>query len=123
MRHCCKFEADDIYYLEDNNIYTLRKLSIGYCPICNKFVAELSGTNPAGDLVKEKAAGLRANELIKKYSSEIIYSVRELNYAKFKTKPFGWKYGVNKVSTRSGKEFVKQYAFDFYGNSELIKTV
>ena len=123
MRHCCKFEADDIYYLEDNNLYTSRKLSIGYCPICKKFVAELAGTNIAGDRVCEKAVGLNANELVKKHSSEIIYSVRELNYAKLKAKPFGWKYGVNKISKRNGKEIVKQYAFDFYGNSELIKTV
>jgi hypothetical protein len=41
MRHCCQFEADEIYYLEDTALLSERKLSIGFCPICNKPVAEL----------------------------------------------------------------------------------
>ena len=41
MRHCCSFKADDIYFLNDNELYSSRKLSIGFCPICSKPVAEL----------------------------------------------------------------------------------
>ena len=41
MRHCCEFKADDIYYLKETNLYTNRKLSIGFCPICQKPVSEL----------------------------------------------------------------------------------
>ena len=123
MRHCCKFNADDVYYLEDNNLYTSRKLSIGYCPICNKFVAELAGLNISGDLTKEKFVGQAAISVISKLKDEIVYSLKELNYMKFKSKPFGWKYGVNKTCLKNGKQITKQYAVDFYGNSELIKTV
>ena len=49
--------------------------------------------------------------------------MRECNYLRFKSKPFGWKYGVNKLTKANGKERVKQYAYDFYGNKELIKTI
>ena len=52
---------------------------------------------------------------------QIKYSMRECNYQKFKSKPFGWKYGVNKSAKIKGKEYVRQYAKDFYGNIELIK--
>ena len=53
--------------------------------------------------------------------SQVLYSMRECNYLKFKSKPYGWRYGVNKSSKIKGKEFVRQYAKDFYGNKELIK--
>ena len=49
--------------------------------------------------------------------------MRECNYQKFKSKPYGWKYGVNKSVKIKGKEFVKQYSKDFYGNKELIKVL
>ena len=41
MRHCCQFKADEIYYLEETSLYSSRKLSIGFCPICYKPIAEL----------------------------------------------------------------------------------
>ena len=123
MQHCCKFSADDIYFLEDTNLYDTRRLYIGFCPICNKPVAELFQRNFTGDLVKESAVGIRANEMAHHYKDEILYSSTDFNYKKFKSKPFGWKYGVNKACKEKGKTVVKQFAYDFYGNKELIKTV
>lgn len=39
-----------------------------------------------------------------------------------KSKPFGWRYGVNRqIKDKSGKQTVEQYAVNFYGNSELVK--
>jgi hypothetical protein len=49
--------------------------------------------------------------------------MRECNYRKFKSKPYGWKYGVNKTAKINGKERIKQYACDFYGNKEQIKLI
>ena len=49
--------------------------------------------------------------------------MREFNYAKFKSKPFGWKFGLNKCIKSGKKEVIKQYACDFYGNRELVKEV
>ena len=123
MRHCCQFKADDIYYLRDTNLYTSRKLSIGFCPICNKPVAELLQQYFNGDFVKSVAVGLKADEMVRENKDYIVYSLREINYSKFQSKPFGWKYGVNKVSKSKNKEVIKQYAYDFYGNKELIKTL
>lgn len=123
MRHCCNFNPEDIYYLQENILFTDRRLSIGTCPVCNKRVAELVGKQFDGTYVRKALTGLRAERMIQGLRDEIVYSLRDYNFSKFKSKPYGWKYGVNKVSKIKGKEVIKQYAYDFYGNSELIKTV
>lgn len=123
MRHCTKFKADEVYYLEDNSIYTERKLSIGICPICNKKVAELIEMRFDGVLHKIIKTGVSSDNFVKKYSDEILYSAGECNYKRFKAKPFGWKYGINQTVTRNGISKIKQMACDFYGNKEVIKIV
>ena len=120
MRHCCQFKADDIYYLEDTDIYSSRILSIGFCPICKKPIAELIEYGINGGLNRISLSGINANNLMLQVREQIIYSLKELNYKKLKSKPYGWKYGVNK-KTKQG--VVKQYACDFYGNKELVKTI
>ena len=120
MRHCCQFKQDDIYYLKDTEICSGRTLAVGFCPICGTPVAELTEYNFAGGMNKVSAAGIHAQNIMITLSPDILYSVRELNYKKFKSKPFGWKYGINK-GYKDGK--VRQYACDFYGNKELIKTI
>lgn len=121
MRHCCQFKADDIYYLEETSLYIDRKLSIGFCPICQKPVAELVEISFTGSIHRNRASGISANDLLVSLKKQIKYSMRECNYLRFKSKPYGWKYGVNKSLKVNGKESVKQYAKDFYGNKELIK--
>ena len=120
MRHCCQFKADDIYYLTENEIYTNRVLSIGFCPICKRPVAELIEYNFAGGMNKITVSGIHAQNLTVQLKNDISYSVREVNYRKQKSKPYGWKFGVNKES-KNGK--VRQFAYDFYGNKELIKKI
>lgn len=121
MRHCCEFKADDIYYLQETNLYTNRMLSIGFCPICQKPVAELVEIRFDGKIERFRASGYDAHELAMKLKEQILYSMKECNYLKFKSKPYGWKYGVNKTVKYKGKEKIKQYAYDFYGNKEMIK--
>ena len=123
MRHCCSFRADDIYFLKETNLFTTRKLSIGFCPICCKPVAELLEIRFDGKIEKKFESGLRANDLMLSLKDDILYSLRECNYLKFKSKPFGWKYGVNKLTKIKGKERIRQYAYDFYGNKEVVKIV
>lgn len=123
MRHCCEFKADDIYYLKETNLYVTRKMSIGFCPICQKPVVELIEISFTGAIKRTRLTGTKANLLVMKLSNQISYSANECNYRKFKSKPFGWKYGVNKNGKINGKDCVRQYAYDFYGNKELIKTI
>ena len=123
MRHCCEFKADDIYFLKETSLYVTRKLSIGFCPICQKPVAELVEISFSGSIQRIRKSGYKAHELVMSLKNEVLYSLRECNYRKFKTKPYGWKYGVNKTVKIKGNERVKQYAYDFYGNKEVIKTV
>lgn len=117
MYHCISFGADEIYYLKETEIYTKRVLSIGFCPICNKPVAELVEYNFAGGMNKQTAAGLNAHNMMIGLQNEIV-SAKPKDKIKKSSKPFGWKYGVNK-EYKNGK--IKQYAQDFYGNKELVK--
>lgn len=121
MRHCCEFKPDEIYYLEETALYVNRKLSIGFCPICQKPVAELVEISFNGAIERFRASGIKANGLLLQLKNQIKYSMRECNYLKTKSKPYGWRYGVNKAVKTNGKSKVKQYAKDFYGNKELIK--
>ena len=122
VRHCCQFAPDDVYYLRDNDLFSFRKLSVGFCPVCLKPVAELIEWRFDGALNRVSVNGIEANDLVLKCKDEIVYSFRECNYSKFKSKPFGWVYGINK-SVKSGKRRVtKQYACDFYGNKQLVKS-
>ena len=123
MRHCCQFYPDDVYYLADNELYSSRKLSIGFCPICNKPVAELVEWRFDGKYKQTSVSGIKANDLMLKNKNDIVYSLKEINYLKSKSKPFGWKYGLNKVIKSGKRKVVQQYACDFYGNKELIKRV
>lgn len=123
MRHCCSFKADDIYYLKENNLYTNRKLSIGFCPICQKPVAELIEVRFDGEFNRISCSGIKANKLVFEHKEQILYSMRECNYRRVKSKPFGWKYGINKDGKIKDRPCSRQYACDFYGNKELIKTI
>lgn len=123
MRHCCSFKADDIYFLTETELYTKRKLSIGFCPICKKPVAEIFLQRFDGKIERDWFSGVKANDLVMKYKDQILYSLRECNYSKFKSKPYGWKYGLNKTVKIKGEEHIRQYACDFYGNKEMIKQI
>lgn len=121
MRHCCEFKAAEIYYLVETSLFTDRKLSIGFCPICCKPVAELVEISFTGAIERKRYSGYKANEQVLKIKNQIKYSMRECNYLKFKSKPYGWRYGINRAVKINGKEVIRQYAKDFYGNKELIK--
>ena len=123
MYHCCSFDADDVYYLVENDLYSNRRLSIGYCPICMKPIAELVQERFDGKIFKVSKSGIKANCLMLNHKDEILYSMRQCNRNKFKSRPFGWKYGVNKTVKLKGVERIKQYACDFYGNKEQVKLI
>jgi hypothetical protein len=123
MRHCCEFKPNDVYFLAENDLYSSRKLSIGFCPICKKPVAELVEIRFDGKYHKLSLSGISADRLVLNSQDEILYSMKECNYQRLKSKPFGWKYGINKSVKVNGKIRSRQYACDFYGNKEFIKAV
>ena len=123
MQHCCRFKADDIYFLADTELYPKRQLSVGFCPICGKPVAELYQVRFDGFISRDSYSGLKADEIVMNLSGSILFSARECNHLRFKAKPFGLKYGVNKTVRVNGTECQRQYAYDFYGNKELIKEI
>ena len=86
MRHCCKFKADDIYYLYETALYTTRKLSVGFCPICEKPVAELCKIRFDGTPEREYFVGIKANTVVCDLQDEINYSMKECTYKNAKSK-------------------------------------
>ena len=119
MYHCIKFNADEIYYLTDTDVCDKRTLSVGFCPICNKPVAELAEYSFTGIFNRTVVSGLEANSLMLSLKDSILQAAGAL-FKKTKSKPFGWRYGINKCG-KNGK--IRQYACDFYGNKELIKQI
>lgn len=118
MRHCCQFKAKEVYSLEDTGLYSSRTLAVGFCPVCSKPVAELTEYNFAGGMNKTSAAGISAQYLMQSVSGKIKYSLKEVNPYSRKSKPYGWRYGINK-EYKNG--VIRRYACDFYGNKEEIK--
>ena len=96
-------------------------LHIGFCPICHKPVAELQKIRFDGTIEKECYAGIKANDFVINLQKEIKYSWQQYNTQRVKQAPTGWKYGENKLIKSKGKEYVRQYAHDFYNNKQLIK--
>ena len=95
-------------------------LSIGFCPVCNKPVAELAEELFTGGINRVRAVGMNAQNLVQNVQDSILYSILKTNFPKTKSKPYGWRYGINK-EYKNGK--IKQFACDFYGNKELVKEV
>ena len=118
MRHCCQFKADEVYCLSETSLSSSRTLALGFCPVCGKPVAELVEFNFAGGMNKISAAGLNAQALMQSVKEDIKYSLKQLNFKNSKSKPYGWRYGINK-EYRNGVS--KQFACDFYGNKEEVK--
>lgn len=119
MYHCIKFKADEIYYLEDTDFYENRILSVGFCPLCNKPVLELVEQSFTGGINKTVVSGISANNMLLSLKDSIVRSAKTV-CRRTKTRPFGWKYGINKCG-KDGK--IRQYACDFYGNKEFIKKI
>ena len=123
MRHCCKFDAYDIWYLKDTELYSDRTLFIGDCPRCNKHLTELIQRNKkTNTYMRVKKVGDSALALARDEIKNILWSRNSVNKMKFKPKPYGWIYGINKEKTdKSGNKYIEQYSADFYGNTEMIK--
>lgn len=123
MRHCCEFDAYDIWYLKESDEFSDRVMFIGDCPICNKHVVILSQRNKkTNTFLTIKKVGECGLDFSKKLISEIVYSKNSLNKMKFQSRPYGWKYGLNKEKkNKNGSVTVEQYAKDFFGNKELVK--
>ena len=121
MRHCIDFEPLDVWFLKPSNKFFKRKINIGFCPICGKPVAEYWQFKKSGKCYFQTLSGIKANEVCKSLISEIDFKMSTLTLAKMRQKLYGWLYGINKENNNQGT--IEQYASDFYGNTELVKTL
>ena len=124
VRHCNSvFNAEDIWFLLDDDKYINRKLYLASCPICNKKIALYSYCDKDFRNYYEQyfySGGVtRIKEKFKKEVTSTMLGFRD----KYKA-PSGFKYGKNKEVIKKGKIVaIKQYAVDFYGNKILVKKI
>lgn len=120
MRHCMDFSPSDVWFLLPNEEFFKRKIYVGFCPVCGKPVAELKQFSKEGKCLFKSISGFDADKLCRELKPEVDFKYSSLVLAKTRSKTYGWLYGVNKLNEVTGK--VEQFAKDFYGNSELVKT-
>ena len=120
MYHCKEFKAMDIWHLIDNEKFSERTLAVGFCPCCNKPVAELIQKNEAGNCYEKIVkSGFASDKFVNDFRKDVLYSFSSLNRKRFKSSPSGWVYGIGKVLKKS----TRQYKKDFYGRLSLVKEI
>lgn len=118
MFHCTKFFHFKIIYLFDSPSFRSRYIKVGVCPKCGKLIAELHEERKAdGKEFIDIKSSFDAINFLKKIETQTNYSWER---KKEKNLPIGWKFGIN-IETKSGE--IKQYASDFRGNKELVKSL
>jgi len=122
--HCNnKTSPDEILFLKDNEMFNHRRIEIGECPICNKFVVRLIETrNKDGkifDSVYNDDRGM-ATRTLKEYQDDVVYS--SSNLTKSNKGLYGFCYGesTEKVDKKTGERTVVVKRCDFYNNKETI---
>ncbi len=125
MRHCCAFDALDIWYLKNDDKFCNRVLYIGFCPHCKKPVLELIQQNKETHTYSFlKKIGPKASSYAKELIPQKLYARSDVYKNKYTSMPFGWRYGVNKeIKLAQGVSVIRQYASDFYGNKALVKSI
>ena len=123
MKHCVTFQPYDIWFLQDENNFSDRKLFLGLCPKCSKPILELSQfNNLSNQLSITRKIGHSAHIFAESLKPQVMYSLSECNRLKFKSAPFSWVYGINKErKLKNGNSITYQYASDFFDNKTLVK--
>lgn len=123
MKHCVSFQPYDIWFLQDENNFSHRKLFLGICPKCSKPILELSQINILTNQISiTRKIGHSAHIFAESLKPQVMYSLSECNRLKFKSAPFSWIYGINKErKLKNGDVISYQYASDFFDNKILVK--
>ena len=102
MIHCCKFSADDIWFLFDLPDFERRELRIGICPKCQHKVAELIETRKTdGKVFYQVATRRKAERLIAQERGRISYTAQDVNRNNYKKKLSGGCMGLIQQSRRA----------------------
>jgi hypothetical protein len=82
-KHCGKFNASNIWFLDDTNECTNRRLLLGTCPQCYREIGELVETNKKTNLVLSTTYQSRALSRLKEQEKRNIqYTSQDVNSKK-----------------------------------------
>ena len=123
MRHCNSvFNANDIWFLLDNEKYFNRRLYLAVCPICNKKMALYSYCDKNKNNFEQKFYSNGVVRIKEKLKKDIVSTM--LGFKNKYKAPTGFKYGKNVEVKKNGKTIaLEQYACDFFGNKVLVKRI
>ncbi len=123
MRHCNSvFNANDIWFLLDNEKHFNRRLYLAVCPICNKKMALYSYCDKNKNNFEQKFYSNGVVRIKEKLKKDIVSTM--LGFKNKYKAPTGFKYGKNVEVKKNGKTIaLEQYACDFFGNKVLVKRI
>ena len=113
----------DIWFLDGTRDFNDRKLLLGKTPKGKTVVSLVETRMTDLKVFIDTQSGFKAEKIIKNEKSRVLYTRQEVLLSR-KGKPFGWVFGSNKEVRKKRKATViRQYACDFYRNSQLIKVI
>ena len=120
MIQCCSRFRGKKFALSDKNGLYDRYLEVGYCPICEKYIAVLTGRRFIDNqVVVDKRVKRKAVNLYKECMPDVIHNIHKI---KFGTKSnAGFHYGENKIITKGDKNYIRVYRVDFNNSKDLIE--
>ena len=130
MLVCCNssFRPEDSWRLanktENGNFYHKRRIEIGICPKCHKFILALIETNLKTDFIKttifKERKAYKAFEEYQTQKLNIEYSVKAGSKSKM-----NWQYFDNKeIKEHNGNvNKIRHYLVDFNGTRKLVLEV
>ena len=111
----------DIWFLDGTKDFNDRKLLLGKTPKGKTVVSLVETRMTDLKVFIDTQSGFKAEKIIKNEKNRVLYTRQEVLLSR-KGKPLGWIFGSNKEVRKKGKvAAIRQYACDFYGNSQLIK--
>ena len=111
-----------VYFLAESKKFKNRKLKVGYCPVCRTSIAILTEKRKAdNEVFSDFYKGERALTIIKKEKKNVLFII----YGQAQKIKDDWTFGINKeIKNRKGEIMeIRQYASNFNGQKELIKTI
>ncbi|MBQ7450482.1 hypothetical protein IJS77_03620 [bacterium] len=116
------FNAQEVWYLYDNEKFKQRRFEIGICPYCdNKIYGLFEKEKKSGKSVFVRARDKKGKRLYDSLKSQIDYKKSDI--ARGTKANMAYVFGVNEEHKINGKTVILQKAVDFNGTQKVVKKI